>query len=98
MALASRSGIARPKFTTERGENIFPDAEELWWLTDVAKRLAKEEAKVAGDEDGPVDGSSADECALDGASGEEAEIETTDIEIDDDDDGGEELTWCIFKL
>ena len=52
VVLASRSGAARPDFTTENGEAIFPDPDELWWLTDVQKRTAKDKAKQAGDEDG----------------------------------------------
>jgi len=91
VATASRLGAARPNFTTEEGEAIFPNADELWWLTDVQKRAAKGKTKQVGDEDGPADASSADEHALDGEAGEEAGADTTDTE--DDDDGGEELTW-----
>ena len=91
VAVASRLGTTRPDFATEDGEPIFPDAEELWWLTDVQKRAATDKAKRTGDEDGPADVSSAEEHALDVKTGEEAGEETTDAE--DDDSGGEELTW-----
>ena len=97
VAMASRLGTARPDFTTLAGEAIFPDPEELWWLTDVQKRTARNKAKLGGDDEGPADVSSAEEHALDLKAGEEGGADTTDTEDDDadDDGGGEERTWYM---
>ena len=42
----------RPPFKTADGEDIFPDSDEPWWLTDVSRRAPAEE-QDPGDEDGP---------------------------------------------
>ena len=51
--LASQNGQPRPAFRTLDGENIFPEGEEPWWLTDVQKRAEPAEEQPA-DEDGPA--------------------------------------------
>ena len=50
---ASQTGAPKPEFKTEDGQPIFPDDEEPWWLTDVARRAPDEEEQQNGDEDGP---------------------------------------------
>ena len=51
---ASQTGGAPvPAFQTEAGHNIFPEDDELWWLTDINRRAPADEEKVEGDEDGP---------------------------------------------
>ena len=49
---ASQNGQERPPFTTVDGEEIFPEEDPLWYLTEIARRAAQEE-KAEGDEDGP---------------------------------------------
>ena len=49
---ASQAGSAKPAFETEGGQPIFPEGDEPWWLTDVARRAPEEEQE--GDEDGPA--------------------------------------------
>ena len=50
--LATQTGAPRPLFQTADGEDIFPDNDEPWWLTDVSRRAPAEE-QDPGDEDGP---------------------------------------------
>ena len=50
--LATQTGAPRPLFRTADGEDIFPDNDEPWWLTDVSRRAPAEEQEN-GDEDGP---------------------------------------------
>ena len=52
MDLASQRGAPRPAFKTSDGGDIFPPAEEQWWLTTFQRKRKPEE--MAGDEDGPV--------------------------------------------
>ena len=49
---ASQAGSAKPSFEAEDGQPTFPDGDEPWWLTDVARRAPEEEQE--GDEDGPA--------------------------------------------
>ena len=51
--LATQTGDPRPPFKTTDGEDIFPDNDEPWWLTDVSRRAPAEE-QDPGDEDGPA--------------------------------------------
>ena len=51
--LATQTGAPRPLFQTADGEDIFPDSDEPWWLTDVSRRAPAEE-QDPGDEDGPA--------------------------------------------
>ena len=51
--LATQTGDPRPPFKTADGEDIFPDSDEPWWLTDVSRRAPAEE-QDPGDEDGPA--------------------------------------------
>ena len=51
---ASQTGGPKPPFQTEDGQSIFPEGDELWWLTDISRRApADDEEKAEGDEDGP---------------------------------------------
>ena len=50
---ASQNGEERPPFATAGGEEIFPEDDPLWYLTEIARRAAVEEEKAEGDEDGP---------------------------------------------
>ena len=50
--LAIQTADPRPSFKTADGEDIFPDNDEPWWLTDVSRRAPAEE-QDPGDEDGP---------------------------------------------
>ena len=50
--VAMQHGWAKPAFQTITGEEIFPDSDEAWWLTQMSKR-APTEAPHPGDEDGP---------------------------------------------
>ena len=50
--LATQTGAPRPLFQTTDGEDIFPDNDEPWWLTDVSRRAPAEE-QDPGNEDGP---------------------------------------------
>ncbi len=47
---ASVTGAPRPPFQTLDGDAIFPDQEELWWLTELQR---KPDDDAQGDEDGP---------------------------------------------
>ena len=38
--LATQTGDPRPPFKTADGEDIFPDNDSPWWLTDVSRRVA----------------------------------------------------------
>ena len=51
--LATQIGDPRPPFKTADGEDIFPDNDEPWWLTDVSRRAPAEE-QDPGDDDGPA--------------------------------------------
>ena len=51
--VASQTGAPRPEFRTISGEQIFPDNDDPWWLTDISRRLTND-AKLEGDEDGPA--------------------------------------------
>ena len=52
--VASQTGAPKPSFQTVNHEPIFPeDPDDLWWLTDISRRL-KDDPKQDGDEDGPV--------------------------------------------
>ena len=70
-------GWAKPEFQTTTGEEIFPDSDEAWWLTEMSKR-GPTEAPHPGDEDGPWE--------------EDQEEEREELSDDDpptsDDDGG----------
>ena len=48
------NGWTKPEFQTREGEEIFPDGDEAWWLTEMSKR-APTEAPPLEDEDGPWD-------------------------------------------
>ena len=50
--VAMQHGWAKPAFQTITGEEIFPDSDEAWWLTEMSKR-GPTEAPHPGDEDGP---------------------------------------------
>ena len=50
--LAMQRGWAKPAFQTTTGEEIFPDSDEAWWLTEMSKRGPIEPARPE-DEDGP---------------------------------------------
>ena len=52
--LATQTGDPRPPFKTAVGEDIFPDNDEPWWLTDVSRRAPADEEQDPGDEDGPA--------------------------------------------
>ena len=43
---------AKPEFQTIEGEEIFPDSDTGWWLTEMSKRGRIEPARPE-DEDGP---------------------------------------------
>ena len=47
---ASQTGLPRPAFLTLDGDAIFPDHEELWWLTELQRKPGEDQP---GDEDGP---------------------------------------------
>ena len=51
--LATQTGDLRPLLQTADGDDIFPDSDEPWWLTDVSRRAPAEE-QDPGDEDGPA--------------------------------------------
>ena len=51
--LATQTGDPRPLFQTADGDDIFPDNDEPWWLTDVSRRAPAEE-QDPGDEDVPA--------------------------------------------
>lgn len=75
--LSSQVGLPKADFKTSDGENILPTGEdELWWLTDISKRILfddkKEEKHLEGDEDGP-------------ASCDEEDEEPEKKEVSDDD-------------
>ena len=75
--VAMQHGWAKPAFQTITGEEIFPDSDEAWWLTEMSKR-GPTEAPHPGDEDGPWE--------------EDQEEEREELSDDDpptsDDDGG----------
>ena len=51
---ASQIGGPKPPFQTEEGQNIFPEDDDPWWLTDISRRApVDDEEKAEGDEDGP---------------------------------------------
>ena len=50
--VAMQHGWAKPEFQTTTGEEIFPDSDEAWWLTEMSKRCPTE-APHPEDEDGP---------------------------------------------
>ena len=50
--MAMQNGWAKPAFQTITGEEIFPDSDEAWWLTEMSKR-GPIEAPHPEDEDGP---------------------------------------------
>ena len=75
--LASQAGASRPIFATRDGDPIFPNNDDPWWLTEVARvKLAEEKAK--GDEDGPP--SSEEDAHVE----EDARKEFTASESEDD--------------
>ena len=49
-----QNGLHRPEFKTTEGEEIFPDSDEAWWLTEMSRR-GPTEAPHLEDEDGPWD-------------------------------------------
>ena len=50
--VAMQHGWVKPEFQTTTGEEIFPDSDEAWWLTEMSKR-GSTEAPHPEDEDGP---------------------------------------------
>ena len=52
--IAMQNGWPKPEFQTTTGEEIFPDSDTAWWLTELSKR-GPTEAPHLEDEDGPWD-------------------------------------------
>ena len=51
--IASQRGEPKPNFVTVKGDPIFTNDDDHWWLTDVQRK--PNEPPPPGDEDGPVE-------------------------------------------